>query len=198
MGQLGVVQLRGFFRGEDEALGREADGRRHDALKAELAVFALGIGQAGHRAGRGDGAVANDAGVGNDIAFGVLVHGFGGGQGRLFAVIDKRRPAVVHAQEQESAAAQVAGEGMDNGEGKAGGHSRIHRIAAFFQDFKAGVGGKVVNADHHAVARTDGLLAAPGQDVLLRGLGRGEDRRAGNYCGESGEKEAREFHAFTG
>ena len=82
---------------------------------------------------------------------------------------------------------------MDDGEGKAGGHGGIHGVAALAQDLEAGVGGKVVHADHHAVARADGLLAAPGQHVLLRGLGRGEDRRAGNNGGESGKEKRGNF-----
>ena len=104
----------------------------------------------------------------------------------------------MHAQQKEAAAAQIAGEGMDDGEGKAGGHGRIHGVAAFAQDLHAGVGGKVVHADHHAVARANGLLAAPGQHVFLRRLGRGGDGRAENNGGKSGEKETREFHALTG
>jgi hypothetical protein len=59
----------------------------------------------------------------------------------------------VGAQEQKAAAAQVAGRGMDHGQSKAGGHGGVHGVAARAQDFEAGVGGEVMDADHHAVWR---------------------------------------------
>ena len=196
LGELGVVQLCGFFRREDETLRGEADGRGHHALQAEFAVFALGIGQACHRTGRGDGAVANDAGIGNHVPLCILVHGFGGGQRRLLAVIDEGAAAVVHAQEQESAAAKIARKRMDDGEGKTCGHGGIHGVAALAKDLEARVGGEVVHAYHHAVAGANGLLPAPGQDVFLRSLGR--NGWAGNGCGENGKEKSREFHVLTG
>ena len=80
-GQVGVGQLVGFLRSEFKAFGGEPDGGSHDALEAQLAVFAFGVDQAGHRAGRGDGAVAEDAGIGDDVAVRVQVHVLRGGEG---------------------------------------------------------------------------------------------------------------------
>ena len=86
-GEVGVAEFAGLLGGEDEALGGELDGRGHDAGEAELAVLALGVDHAGDGAGGGDGAVADDTGLGgggDDVAFGVLIHGFGGVPAGLF------------------------------------------------------------------------------------------------------------------
>ena len=86
-GQVGVGEFFGFFGGEDEAVGRQFDGGSHDASEAELAVFAFGVDQAGDGAGRGDGAIADDGRIealfGDDVAVGVLIHGFSGGERAL-------------------------------------------------------------------------------------------------------------------
>src|ERR1019366_10817023 len=100
----------GLFCWELEPVGGEWEGRSHSPLEAQPAVVVLGIDQAGNRARGRDGPVADDAGVGNDVAFHVLVHGFSGGQGGGFAEVNEGGFAVVGGQKQEAASAQVAGD----------------------------------------------------------------------------------------
>ena len=56
--------------------------------------------------------------------------------------------------------------GCTTAERKAGGHGGVDRVAALAQNFKAGVGGKMVHADDHAVPRAHRLLVAIGNHVL--------------------------------
>ena len=64
-------------------------------------------------------------------------------RGAFSRIVDEGGSAIVHAQQQESAAAQIAGDGMHHGEREAGGHGRIDGVAAFLEDFEACVGGEV-------------------------------------------------------
>ncbi len=82
--QIGVGEFVCLFGGESEAVAREFDGRGHHALEAELSVFLLCVHEAGDGARRCDGAVAEDAGLRNDIALRVLIHGLGCGRAVLF------------------------------------------------------------------------------------------------------------------
>ena len=95
----------------------------------------------------------------------VEVHVGGGGGGGLLAVVDEVGVAGVHADEHEAAAAEVAGLGKDDGEGEPDGDGRVDRIAAGLQDFDAGVGGVVVDADHHGVLRGRGRRADDGVGI---------------------------------
>jgi hypothetical protein len=91
------------------------------------------------------------------------------------------------AQQQKAAAAQVAGCRMHHGQGKAGGHSGVHGVAARAQRFKARVGGEMVDADHHGVPCAHRLLIAIGKRVLLgEGEGGDEERCAEQGC-QNGE-----------
>jgi hypothetical protein len=47
---------------------------------------------------------------------------------------------------------------MDDGKCKAGGNGRIDGVSACFHNLDAGVGGKMVDADDHAMAGARGLL----------------------------------------
>jgi hypothetical protein len=77
--------------------------------------------------------------------------------------------AVVGAKKQEATTAQVAGNGMNDGQSKTGGHGCVDSIAARAKDFNTGVGGQMVNTDHHAVLGSDGLLVKI-RDHVLRAL----------------------------
>ncbi len=48
--------------------------------------------------------------------------------------------------------------GVHDGQGKAGGHGGIHRVAACAQHLKPGIRGQVVHADYHAVPRPHRLF----------------------------------------
>ncbi len=93
----------------------------------------------------------------------VLIHGFGRGQRRLLAIVDEGGFAVVRAQQQKSAAAEIACCRMHDGERKSGGNGRIDGIAALAQHLNPGVGSQVVHADHHSVARAHGLFILVGK-----------------------------------
>ena len=87
----------------------------------------------------------------------------------MFAEVEKGRVAVVGAEEQEPASAEIAGYGMDDGESEAGGYSGVDGVASGFEDLEAGVGGEVMDADDHSVFGADGLLAAIVDDARLLG-----------------------------
>jgi len=117
--------------------------------------------------------------------------------------------AVVGAEQQESAAAEIAGRGMDNGESKAGGDGGVNGIAAFAQHVEAGVGGEMVDADHHAMGCADGLFIQVGRDGgnhVLRwrlgaglGGGKGWDAKCGaGKGGQNGEKVPSIHSVLTG
>lgn len=65
--------------------------------------------------------------------------------------------------EHEAAAAEVAGEGVDDGQREAGGDGGVHRVAALLEDFAAGLGGELVGGGDHALgAHGRGALGAEG------------------------------------
>ena len=88
----------------------------------------------------------------------------------FFAIVDEGGFARLEVDEHESAAADVAGHGVDHRQGKAGGDGRVDRISAGLHDLDPGVGGQVVDGDDHGVLGQHGRF--PG-----RGL-RGENGRA--------------------
>lgn len=61
-----------------------------------------------------------------------------------------------HADEHEPATANISRRRMHHRQGKAGGHRRIHGIAAFAHDLDACFGGFFVNADHNGMLFMDG------------------------------------------
>jgi len=73
----------------------------------------------------------------------------------------------VGAEEKEAAATKIAGDGMNDGERKAGGYSCVDGVAAGLEDLETGVGGEVMNADDHAVPGAGGLLAAVGERLSV-------------------------------
>ncbi len=111
---------------------------------------------------------AGDGELGDDVALGVEVHVGAGCGGGLFAVVEEDRAAVLEggvfsdaaggcgADEHEAAATDVAGGGVDDGEGKANGYGGVDGVAALVEDFYAGVGGVVVDGDDHGVGGAGG------------------------------------------
>ncbi len=66
------------------------------------------------------------------------------------------------ADEHEAAAAEIAGLGVDDGEGEADGYGGVDGVAALLQDVDAGVGGVVLDGDDHGVGGGDGDLGLEG------------------------------------
>jgi hypothetical protein len=91
---------------------------------------------------------------------------FSCGERGLLAVVDESSMAVMGTQQQEASAAEVAGRGMDDGKSKAGCNSGVDGVATGAQDLQAGVGGKMVDADYHAVLGPDWLLGKIGNHVF--------------------------------
>ena len=102
--------------------------------------------------------------------------------------------AVVSAEEEKAASAEIAGCGMDDGEGKARGYSGVDGVAAGAERLKAGVRGEMVDADDHAVAGSDGLLVQIGNhdlrallDLVLGGNGDSDGEGGSGEGGEGGK-----------
>jgi hypothetical protein len=109
--------------------------------------------------------------------------------------------------EHESTAAEIAGEGIDDGEGESHSDCSVDGIAAGFEDGDAGVGGEVVHGDDHGVRsarwlvvgkRECSLAGVVGSGVLRgRRLLRGEGQREGDSTsGERGKSAAAGFYGL--
>ena len=116
--------------------------------------------------------------------------------GALLAIVDEGGLAVSECDEHEAATAKVARDGMHDGQREAGGHGGIDGVAAVFQDFHAGIGRLVMDADDHRVFRPHRLLLG-GSDYVFAGVvGRGILRaqrgkgaeQAGDYSDGGGSR----------
>jgi hypothetical protein len=76
------------------------------------------------------------------------------GGGSSFAEIQEGCAAIGQANEHKPSSADVSCLRICHCKGKSNRHSSIHCIAAPLQDFKAGVGGKGISADHHRMLCT--------------------------------------------
>ena len=125
------------------------------------------------------------------------VHVGAGGGGGLLAVVQEGGLAVAEgglshaagtagADEHEAATADIAGGREDDGEGETDGYGCVDGIAAGTEDFDAGVGGVVVDADDHGVVGADGWDGGQWRGLGLRArLGRGrESRHRYSHCGD--------------
>ena len=117
----------------------------------------LRVGDAGDGAGNSAGLVADERHAGDDVALRVEVHVAGGGGGGLLAVVEEVGFAVLVADEHEASSADVAGAGVDDGEGEVDGDGGVDGVAALLEDLDAGVGGVVLDGDDHGVLGADGL-----------------------------------------
>ena len=148
---VGAIQVRGEGVGQRKALTGEAESRGHDRFAVERAVLVEGFQEAGHGAGHAGGEVAPPAALADGIAVGIEVHVLCGAAGGVLAVVDGRDRAVGHADHHEAAPADVAGPGVHDGQGKAGGHGRVHGVAAFLEHLDARRGGGALRRDDHSV-----------------------------------------------
>jgi hypothetical protein len=136
--------------GGEAVFGQEAGGFE-DFGPFEFAEFLVGEGEAGDGAGDGGSFVAYA------LFFGVFVHLRVGGGGGHFFVVDGGGAPVGHADEHVAAAAEVAGFGVDDGEGDGHGDGGVDGVAALFHDVDADLAGEFVGAGDHAVFGAFGL-----------------------------------------
>src|SRR5579863_49763 len=90
------------------SLTSQLDGRGHNLLQCELAVFPFGVDHPCNRPWHADRLVADFARSGDYIALSVHIHVAGRRRGSFLAVIEEMRFAVGHADEHESAAADIS------------------------------------------------------------------------------------------
>jgi hypothetical protein len=133
----------------------------------------------------------------------VEIHVGGGGGGGFLAVVEKMGLAVVElvptqgadgagADEHEASTADVAGGGVDDGEGETDGHGGVDGVATFAEDLEAGVGGVVVDGDDDGVGGAGGL----GGEIRWEGsLGEEAVRHRGGDEGEAQEGRDDVLHA---
>jgi hypothetical protein len=82
---------------------------------------------------------------------------------------------------------------MHHGKRKSSSNGRIYGIAARFENLDAGVGGKVVDADDHAMAGARGLLVEVWDHVCFAFLGWGSWTDEEGACRE-GQNWAKSNH----
>ena len=103
-------------------------GRWHDeGFPGELTKFAVG-----HRQAADGSRHAGDTMPVGRVAF--IEHCFVGGGGGGFAIVDDGRRTRGGVDEHETAAADVAGSWMRDGQGEGGGHGCVNRVAALLED----------------------------------------------------------------
>ncbi len=76
---------------------------------------------------------------------------------RCFAKVDEGRAAVGEAGQQETAAADVAGERISDREGESDGDRRVHGVASRLEHSQSDIGRQRLLGDHHTVAGVYGL-----------------------------------------
>ena len=114
-------------------------------------------------------------------------HVFGRVQRRCLAIVDGDGfVGFGQMHQHEAAAAEIAGAGQGDSQGKPHRHRRIHRIAAAFQNIEADRRGPRLLAHHHAVAGDDGQFAGKAGGKR-EGIGAGEGRGEGK-----GKREAQQ------
>ena len=84
------------------------------------------------------------------------------GRGAL-AKVEEGGAAIRQPDQHESAASQVAGRRMRDGESEAHRDRGVHRVAARLQDLEPGFGGMALARDHHTVPRAHRLRAHTGR-----------------------------------
>ncbi len=175
-----VVQGLRFFVGKCHAIARQPDGRLHHGLQRQFPPMLLRVYQSGHRSRHTGSFVANQAGVGNHVALGIEIHVAAGGFRGLFPIVEKMCFAVRETHQHETATADVSRRGMDHGQSKARGHSRVHRIAALLQNPGAHFGRFLMDA------RNDGMFGVRGPQASR------PDRRR-RARGRNGENQSNEL-----
>ncbi len=100
-------------------------------------------------------------------------------EGGFFAVVEEVGLAVFVADEHEASAAEVSGEGIDDGESEVYGYGSVDSVPALLEDFDAGVGGVVLDGDYHGVPGARGLFGGLRDCYALHEDSSGEDGSCG-------------------
>jgi hypothetical protein len=133
--------------------------------------------KAAHRAWNSNGAPSHEALVGSVTAR-IEIHVARSLGGCLFAEVDERDAAVCHADEHESAAAEVSGDRVRDCQREADGYSGVHGVAAGFEHSDTNVRSQRFFRDNHALARVawfaafDSLADQERQEEKQRGKSR--------------------------
>ena len=80
----------------------------------------------------------------------------------LFAVVEKVRLAIGHADQHEAAATDISGRRMHHGQRESGGHRGVDGIAAGLHDLDTGTRCQLVHAHHDGMLRVNRMRGAPG------------------------------------
>ena len=154
--------------GGESVLG-ELHGRRHHRVERQAPERGVRGREAGHRAGRGDGARALQVGVilharpaerAHRRRAGEAVHVRRGGQGGAHGKGEHAAP-FAHLVDEVSAAADAAGGRLHDPHRERGRHGRVHDVAAGAQRAQGGGAGQPVLGRHHG--------ALPARLALARG-----------------------------
>ena len=193
--EFGVGAVEGGGDGRDAvAIGGEATSWFANIGPRQFAgaVFLQGEREAGDGAGDAAGTPTDGGGrgAGQDIAVGPDIHIARGGGGCTLAVVEGDGAAVGEADEHETAAADIASEGMHDGECEAGGDGGVDGVAAALEHFEAGERGEFVHGGDHAVLGLDWSA--------LGAKGRREGERQGEQaCDEKAQARGRMRHGAT-
>ena len=157
LGQMPVMQIRGFFPAQGISLARQPDRGSDHLLERQLSIFLFGINHARDRPRHANGLVTDFAGARNHVALGVQIHVAGCGRGSHFAIVEKVRLAIRHANKHEPAATDISGCGMHHGQREPSGHGGVDGIASSLHDFHADTRRQFVDADHDRVRGMNGV-----------------------------------------
>ncbi len=146
---------------ERDAVARHGDRGRDQIGKREMAgaVFLLGQRQARHRARHANGERRRARLLRIGVALRVEKALGIDRRRRGLAIVDRRILAVGEVNHHETAAADIAGARIADGERKTDRDRGIHRIAALLQDIDADMRRACLLRHHHAVMRNSPLGA---------------------------------------
>jgi hypothetical protein len=123
-----------------------------------LPYFFFGVNHARDRSWHAYRFVANLAGAFDHVALRVEIHAGLRGRRGFFAIVDKMRLAIGHADQHEAAAAQISRGRMHHGQRESRSHRGIHGIAARLHDLNPSLRSQVARADHDRVLRMDRVI----------------------------------------
>src|SRR5690606_231697 len=169
---------------DGEAVARAADGGPDQLAPGPGGVALVREREAGDRAGHAHRQVAVVVDARGVLARRVQEHLRVRAERRLLAEVEARGAAVREADHDESAAADVAGRGVRDGEREAGRDRGVQRVAAGGEHLLADAAGDLRRGDDHAAGRADGRggrvrRGTGGRRRLWRAAAAGRERERG-------------------